>query len=165
MFPPSKLFLCLVWPFWSSITFYVSCALQVRLYSSQFHMLAHYLPGDIFGMSEPFTCSHGWCRWWRPGWTMRRCYIWRTRGRDTVLISSGGCHGNNFEMMMVMIRVLKPGLLVDKEHISFKYWSWLPKVKGIIWTILLFVTSSSASMNQTQEGESSSRWFLLLCYC
>jgi len=29
-------------------------------------------------------------------------------------------------------------------------------VKGIIWTILLFVTSSSASMNQTQEGESSS---------
>ena len=129
-------------------------------------MLAHYLPGDIFGMSEPFTCSHGWCHWWwRPGWTMRRCYIWRTRGRPTVLISSGGCHGNNFEMMTVMIRVLKPGLLVDKEYISFKYWSWLPKVKGIIWAILLFVTSSSASMNQTQEGESSSRWFLLLCYC
>ena len=163
MILPSKLCVCLVWPFWSSITFYVSCALQVRIYSS--HARPLFTRGHLWHVRTIYLFARLVPVWWRPGWTMRRCYIWRTRGRDTVLILSGGCHGNNFEMMMVMIRVLKPGLLVDKERISFKYWSWLPKVKGIIWTILLFVTSSSASMNQTQEGESSSRWFLLLCYC
>ena len=103
-----------------------------------------------------FTCSHGWwCRWRRPWGDVI------SGGQEAATQSSfhqPGRHGNNFEMMMVMIRVLKPGLLVDKEYISFIYWSWIPKVKGIIWTILLFVTSSSASMNQTQEGEYSSRW-------
>ena len=156
MILPSKLCLCLVWPFWSSITFYVSCA---KIYSSHarplftwrnlWHVptISHISPVRTAGGADGEDLAGPW------GDVI-------SGGQEAATQSSFhqlGRHGNNFEMMMVMIRVLKPGLLVDKEYISFIYWSWLPKVKGIIWTILLFATSSSASMNQTHEGESSSR--------
>ena len=114
---PSKLFLCLVRPFWSSITFYVPCALQVRIYSSHARPL--------------FTWGHLW--------HVRTIYLFarlvplvktwldheemlymedKRQGHSPHFIRDR--HGNNYEIMMVMIRVLKPGL-VDKQFISIKY--------------------------------------------
>ena len=89
------------------------------------HMLARYLPGEISGMSQPFRIFHLFARLVVPAaktWLDHEEMLYmedKRQGHSPHFIRDR--HGNNYEIMMVMIRVLKPGLLVDKEYISFIY--------------------------------------------